>query len=744
MNSVRAWENGIERTIQRVVAGMITFYAVVVAAWVPTDDIAAHTDLLIVMLSGLSILVIIIIRAWRARLTMTDVALACAAMVAVLRVDAALGSDGIGINGGPAYVFMTTTLLLAALTQSWSRFWLVAGLATTLYVIGGAIAGGADRQWNALDEVISDTSTIAAAGLIMVFYRRAGTRADVALRMRLEMGRREARATALERVASEERRLLHDEVIAALVAIVHCGAVPDPDRAAEVARRGLDALRRDPSQETENPEPHHLVVDTAHIGVAVSVDVDEKLATRSVSADALAAISAAVGEALRNVERHSGVGAAEVRIRCEGESALRISVVDRGRGLPRAFTPGFGIRQSIISRMREVGGHVELRPTDGGGTTVDILWPGDGTAPRSTRLSAITTALGDAALFAYSVTAVAMAGQLWIAGRHLHNPVEVALIVLSVGFTAWVAISVTRRPVVFVRLAGIVICDLVLLCLGLALAGRGALLGFDSWIVEFSCVVIFTLSFFVSFRALMSLAVALTGGMMLWCGIDPAVTVGQASDPILQPIFYAMALGATAAGFLSLNTTAALAEKKAARSLLLEANRAVAADVDADRLARLKTTLEPFLHGVANRTIDVSAPESIERAHALALETRDELYLTGLLDDGLRLLLAATRESGTTVTIRPSTLKPSGNHAITMLRAALDPTTVDEAFLSLPEPASPYTRLVLIPAADTETTERLATRLRGIGATVTTDDHATIITAWSAINQADDLPRERV
>jgi len=264
VNSFRAWESGISRTIQRVVAGLIAFYAVVVATWIPVERTSTDVSITILLLCGVAVLAFIISRAWRGRVTMTDVALAWTAMTVGLNVDAAVGTDGIGISGGPAYVFMTTTLLLAALTQRWQRFWAVALLTTAVYVTGRAIAGGHDHLWSSLDEVVSDTSTIAAAGLIMVFYRRAGMRADAALRVRLEMGRREAGAAARERVASDDRRLLHDEVISALVAIAHCGAGGDSSRAVQVAQRGLDALEHQPSNEPSLSDPLHLV-DTEHV-----------------------------------------------------------------------------------------------------------------------------------------------------------------------------------------------------------------------------------------------------------------------------------------------------------------------------------------------------------------------------------------------------------------------------------------------------------------------------------------------
>ncbi|GAA4250171.1 sensor histidine kinase [Dactylosporangium darangshiense] len=74
-----------------------------------------------------------------------------------------------------------------------------------------------------------------------------------------------------------------------------------------------------------------------------------------------------VSEALTNVVKHSGAAAARVRL-TEAAGELRVEVSDDGRG---GADPGRGSGlRGLAERLAHMGGRLEIRSTDGGGTTL--------------------------------------------------------------------------------------------------------------------------------------------------------------------------------------------------------------------------------------------------------------------------------------------------------------------------------------------------------------------------------------
>jgi signal transduction histidine kinase len=93
------------------------------------------------------------------------------------------------------------------------------------------------------------------------------------------------------------------------------------------------------------------------------------------------AVAAAVGEALANVDRHAGDGAhAWVLVEDDG-AAVTVSVRDDGAGfaagrLEEARRDGrLGVEQSILGRVRDVGGEVTVVSSPGAGTEVELRVP---------------------------------------------------------------------------------------------------------------------------------------------------------------------------------------------------------------------------------------------------------------------------------------------------------------------------------------------------------------------------------
>ncbi|MFG2695390.1 hypothetical protein [Kitasatospora sp. NPDC048407] len=93
---------------------------------------------------------------------------------------------------------------------------------------------------------------------------------------------------------------------------------------------------------------------TEGIGLTVSARYHALPALPALVASSLAA---AVTEALNNVRHHAGTSTAHLTATRQGDG-IAVTVVDDGCGLDTALTRtgGTGLRQSIHSRMKEIGG----------------------------------------------------------------------------------------------------------------------------------------------------------------------------------------------------------------------------------------------------------------------------------------------------------------------------------------------------------------------------------------------------
>ena len=92
--------------------------------------------------------------------------------------------------------------------------------------------------------------------------------------------------------------------------------------------------------------------------------------------DVLDAFLLALGECLENVRRHSGVNEAHVTI-TDDETNVRAMVTDAGKGFDVATidTGRLGFTESIVARLRDVGGNARLFSSPGSGTTVVLEVP---------------------------------------------------------------------------------------------------------------------------------------------------------------------------------------------------------------------------------------------------------------------------------------------------------------------------------------------------------------------------------
>ncbi|WP_299037539.1 sensor histidine kinase [uncultured Pseudokineococcus sp.] len=88
------------------------------------------------------------------------------------------------------------------------------------------------------------------------------------------------------------------------------------------------------------------------------------------------ALLGAVGECLRNVERHAGTSSA-LLVWAAGPGSARVLVVDAGAGFDPAAVPAgsLGLARSVRGRLEDVGGSASVRSRPGRGTVVQVEAP---------------------------------------------------------------------------------------------------------------------------------------------------------------------------------------------------------------------------------------------------------------------------------------------------------------------------------------------------------------------------------
>ncbi|MDQ3935760.1 MAG: ATP-binding protein, partial [Actinomycetota bacterium] len=87
-----------------------------------------------------------------------------------------------------------------------------------------------------------------------------------------------------------------------------------------------------------------------------------------------AAVAAAAREAMLNAAKF-GEGSPVAVYAEAGDERIQVFVRDRGPGFDPAAVPPErrGVRESILGRMERAGGRAAVRPSQGGGTEVEIV-----------------------------------------------------------------------------------------------------------------------------------------------------------------------------------------------------------------------------------------------------------------------------------------------------------------------------------------------------------------------------------
>jgi hypothetical protein len=262
-----------------------------------------------------------------------------------------------------AVVGVSLASLAVQIRTTWSLTVLTAGVAAYAWGISALVG------WNHA-VLLRELLPIIGGWLIAVVLHRAirgvADAADRAHHDRLEAEVATGIADARREADREQLALLHDTAAATLLLVADEGRVP-AERLAAQATRDLALLNGPPLQDPSEPVDVIALLreETAFVGVPVQLTGVDHL---WIEGELGRTLCAAAREALTNVDRHAVANSANVYVGRE-----RLAVTDDGRGFA-GTTGGHGIQQSIIARMRRVGGDARIESIPGVGTSVELRW----------------------------------------------------------------------------------------------------------------------------------------------------------------------------------------------------------------------------------------------------------------------------------------------------------------------------------------------------------------------------------
>lgn len=244
--------------------------------------------------------------------------------------------------------------------------------------IAGALVGAA-RILGVLGNGVEslDADRMASLAATVGFYALYGVAAGW-VGLLLTRAEREVAST---RAREEVARTLHDGVLQTLAVVERRLNDTDP----EVARLVRDTERDLRLYIEEPPAPNErtdlkTALRRATRRAARLHDLDVSVVTIErveLEGDALAAVEAAVAEAVMNVGKHAGVRSAVVFAQRRDDGTTFVSVRDDGSGFdPASIDPSrHGLRRSVVARIESVGGGVQVVSQAGAGTEVRLWVP---------------------------------------------------------------------------------------------------------------------------------------------------------------------------------------------------------------------------------------------------------------------------------------------------------------------------------------------------------------------------------
>jgi signal transduction histidine kinase len=262
-----------------------------------------------------------------------------------------------------------------------AALWLFAAavpLRAALTLAGGLPLGDQLAMTRSIGCVVALAVAIVLAVAILVLL-------GVGTRFAVDIGLRRGREAERRRT----RRIMHDSVLQTLEALAisapgdDAQAVTRLSELRSVAKAEAAELRRRITEPVPTGPARGFAVELADVATEMARDglrtqlvAADFADDNKVSHDRRAALCEAVREALRNTVKHSGTKQVVLRVE-KRDGGIAVVARDQGQGFDvQDRPPGFGISQSIMARLAEVGGHGTVDSQPGRGTRVTMWVPG--------------------------------------------------------------------------------------------------------------------------------------------------------------------------------------------------------------------------------------------------------------------------------------------------------------------------------------------------------------------------------
>ncbi len=317
------------------------------------------------------------------------------ALVAGAAVLAVLGVVG----DPPAEAGVSAALLLASGSLPAVALVLTTTAARITVLVVGALATGAVAvvAGETVPAIMIRTAGFVLAGwlipvFVAVWFSAAVPQVDRRIASIGRAHRAERQASELEAQRRQGARLLHDTVLATLTLLAHSGVGVEPQTLRDQAGQDAELLRQlrlgnDPTPQVTGTSTAVGTPDEATLGNTLE-SVKQRFGRMGLQVSwhgtgqvllptvVLDAFLLALAECLENVRRHSGVTQAHVTITEDG-TTVRAMVTDSGVGFDIADVDAarMGFAESVVARLRDVGGNARLFSAPGSGTTVVLEVP---------------------------------------------------------------------------------------------------------------------------------------------------------------------------------------------------------------------------------------------------------------------------------------------------------------------------------------------------------------------------------
>jgi signal transduction histidine kinase len=618
-------------------------------------------DALLIISGWLFVLLLLVetFRAWRCLLATLDVWTACGV---VLLVDAAMALSPpddivVGARGNPALV----VAILAAGFLPPVRAWAVCVLVCLAQVI---VCLPLDGPSGALESLWPVLSGAFAAGVLARVMRSAAARADHAQEALLAAQAQEAQAEGRRAAHRTFQRMLHDDVATALRAVAGRGVTRTEAR--RTCADAVAAMSRAPTAPVTSGT-RNLAEDIKELGTVLPIETTFHIeGDVHVPAPVATAMLAAAREALRNVDRHAFAGAVSVRLTEDGHRVVLI-VSDDGVGFSptRSRRSSWGLSQSVIDRMTEVGGTADVISAAGAGTSVRLGWTHDAVSPpvaavRPDRAALIAFAVGDIRRPLAAVCVPYLLSMFAIA------------VVYSDATTGADRLTVWYSVLVLITLALIVRADRPVsgwlsfasttvalggLLYALSVIPADSLDDFGSWPIGALTPLFVVLLTIRSVREavvplvleeIAILSLIATGGLV---ADSPAAVL----PALLSPVFGVVMVWIIVRTVVGLGAVVADANRDQVAIAVAEAGHEARVALHQRRIEEIGAELLPFLRQIAAGREPESWQELCEQAQLLETAARDELHLPGVIDAEVRDRLNEARQAGCVVRFQSDT-----------------------------------------------------------------------------------------